>query len=39
MLVRIANREDLKKQTDLGLCCLHRPFRQHLLFAILEHLL
>ena len=32
MLVRIANRNDpeqtasLKKQSDLGLCCLSRPF-------------
>ena len=32
MLVRITNREDpdptLKKQSDLGLCCLARPFLQ-----------
>ena len=26
MLVRIANREDLKKQSDLGLHYLSRPF-------------
>ena len=33
MLVRIANREDpdqtaLQKQSDLGLCCLSKPFSQ-----------
>ena len=30
MHVRIANRKDpdQKKQSDLGLCCLSRPFRQ-----------
>ena len=28
MFVRIANREDLKKQSDLGLPCLSRPFWQ-----------
>ena len=26
MLVRIANREDLKEQSDMGLLCLSRPF-------------
>ena len=28
MLVRIANREDPQKQSDLGLLCLFRPFWQ-----------
>ena len=29
MLIRIANREDPdQKQSDLGLCCLSRPFWQ-----------
>ena len=28
MLIRITNREDLKKQSDLGLHCLSRPFYQ-----------
>ena len=28
----------LKKQSDLGLCCLLRPFGRQLVFKILEHL-
>ena len=43
MLVRVANREDpdqtvLKKQSDLGLPCLSRPFWQAISVQILEHL-
>ena len=43
--VRIANREDphirllLKKQSDLSLHCLSRPYWQGLVSEILEHLL
>ena len=41
MQVRIENREDpdQKQQSDLGLRCLSKPFRQAtLVFKILEHL-
>ena len=44
LFVRIANREDpdqtvLKKQSDLGLHCLSRPFCRQIMFEIIECLL
>ena len=39
MLVRIANRKDpIEQQSDLGLCCLSRPFGEQLVCQILEYI-
>ena len=40
MHVRTANREDIgqKKQSDLGLPCLSRPFCSQLVFEILDNI-